>query len=373
MYSDELEKVASFLVHDSLLLQPGERVLVDSSGDEPLTPMLVRKIYDAGAFPIVKTMTTATIKEMIRGSSRESLLLWSRQELSRLKSMDAYINMTADRNMYEMEDVPPDRLVLYYKLLYQPILAAAAAKPKWLLLHYPTDALAQLAQMSLDQLQAMFVRSCDYAGRHLQTRYLPVSRLLERTSRVRIVSPGTELTFSIEGQASRLCDGSHNFPGGEIFTAPLLDSVNGAITFNVPFHAYGRCFRDIRLEFCEGRVVDVTCSDTRAFLALMGKDDGASRVGEFGIGLNPAITSPIGTPAYDEKMAGSIHLALGNSYSEAGNGNVSTVHMDLVLSQLTQHGGGALYFDETLVRHNGIFTLPELQHLNEELEEGDAS
>jgi aminopeptidase len=190
----------------------------------------------------------------------------------------------------------------------------------------------------------------------------PIVGMMEGTDEVRIVSPGTDLSFSIRGIPAVKCDGKENIPDGEVFTAPVKDSLNGHITFNIPALDRGITFHGIRLEFRNGRVVDASCQgDSQALNEILDTDEGARYVGEFALGVNPMITRPVKDALFDEKLAGSLHLALGSCGREAPNGNHSAIHWDIVQVQTEEYGGGEVYFDGELIRNDGRFTDSELE------------
>jgi aminopeptidase len=181
---------------------------------------------------------------------------------------------------------------------------------------------------------------------------------------VRLVAPGTDLHFSIEGIPVIKADGHVNIPDGEVFTAPVKDSVDGTIAYNTPSLYQGTEFRDIAFTFKSGKIVRATANEQEAIDRILDSDDGARYVGEFAIGLNPKVDRPMLDTLFDEKIAGSIHFTPGNSYDEAFNGNRSEVHWDLVLIQTAAWGGGEVWFDGELVRKDGLFLPDELKALN---------
>jgi aminopeptidase len=187
---------------------------------------------------------------------------------------------------------------------------------------------------------------------------------MARTDRVRIAAPGTDLSLSIKGIPVLKAAGKNNIPDGEVYTAPVRDSVNGTIIFNTPSLEDGVTFERIRLTFRDGRVVHADSNEPERLLQLLDTDEGARYLGEFALGVNPRINRPMKDTLYDEKIGGSLHVALGRAYEEADNGNHSSIHWDIVLIQTLQWGGGEIYFDEVLVRKDGLFVLPELAGLN---------
>jgi aminopeptidase len=189
---------------------------------------------------------------------------------------------------------------------------------------------------------------------------------MERTDRVRLVAPGTDLAFSIAGIPAVPCDGKLNIPDGEVFTAPVRDSVEGTIRFNAATIYQGHVHENVALRFEKGRVVEASSSDPEHLEAVLDSDEGARYVGEFAIGFHPHIRRPMKDILFDEKIAGSIHFTPGQAYDEAYNGNDSQVHWDLVLMMDEKAGGGEVWFDGELIRKDGRFVVPALEGLNPE-------
>jgi aminopeptidase len=192
----------------------------------------------------------------------------------------------------------------------------------------------------------------------------PLKALLDRTNKVRLVGDKTDLIFSIKDLKSIKCDGKFNIPDGEVYTAPVKNSVNGYITYNTPSQYQGFTFENIRLEFKDGKIINATSNDNQRINEVFDTDDGARYVGEFAIGVNPYILKPMKDTLFDEKVAGSIHFTPGACYDDCSNGNKSAIHWDLVLIQRPEYGGGEIYFDDVLIRKDGMFVLDELVGLN---------
>src|SRR5581483_3412957 len=195
----------------------------------------------------------------------------------------------------------------------------------------------------------------------------PLKQMMEKTDEVRLKGPNdTDLTFSIKDIPAIPCDGNRNIPDGEVFTAPVRDSVNGVIHFNAPTIYRGVTHNDIRLTFKNGKIVDATSTASDKLNEVLDSDPGARYVGEFAIGFNPYCTKPMKDILFDEKIAGSIHFTPGACYDEASNGNKSDIHWDMVMRQTPDVGGGEIKFDGKLVRKDGIFVVDELKGLNPE-------
>jgi aminopeptidase len=190
--------------------------------------------------------------------------------------------------------------------------------------------------------------------------------LMDKTDKVRITGPGTDLSFSIKDIPSIKCSGQNNIPDGEVFTAPVKDSVNGTISYNTPSPYNGFTFENVQLTFENGKIVKATANDSERINKIFDTDEGSRYVGEFAIGVNPFIKHPMKDILFDEKIDGSFHFTPGQAYEEAYNGNESNIHWDMVMIQRPDYGGGEIYFDDVLIRKDGVFVLPELEQLNPE-------
>ena len=187
---------------------------------------------------------------------------------------------------------------------------------------------------------------------------------MEKTDRVEIKGPGTDLRFSIKGIAAIICGGDRNIPDGEVFSCPVKDSVEGFVTFNAPTIYQGIGFDGIRLAFKNGKIVDATSNQTKKLNNILDSDPGARYIGEFSLGFNPYVMHPMRDILFDEKIAGSFHFTPGQAYEEADNGNRSQIHWDMVSIQRPDYGGGEIYFDGKLIRRDGEFLPKPLRSLN---------
>jgi len=248
----------------------------------------------------------------------------------------------------------------------RPVLNQRVDHTKWVVLRYPTESMSQQAGMSTEAFEDFYFDVCTLDYSKMDKAMTPLVELMNKTDRVRIVAKDTDLTFSIKGIPAIKCSGLRNIPDGEVYTAPVKDSVNGYITYNVPSVEEGIKFENVRLEFKDGKIVKATANDTVAVNKIFDTDEGARYVGEFALGVNPYITKAMGDILFDEKISGSIHFTPGQSYEDAPNGNKSAIHWDLVQVQTTEYGGGEIYFDDVLIRKDGMFVLDELKCLNPE-------
>ncbi len=359
--------LAQNLINYSLKLQKGEKVWLNLADiDDGMACALVEETYKAGGYPFVVMQNGRIERQIMRGMTQEQAELRMKFDLPKMQEMDAFIGVRGSHNVFESVDVDEEIQRMYSLVYYKPVHMQTRLKKKWVVLRYPNPSMAQLAQMSTDAFEEFYFSVCNLDYAKMSRAMDPLIELLDRTDRVRIVSPGTDLTFSIKGIPSIKCDGERNIPDGEVYTAPVKDSVNGVITYNTPSMVSGFKFENIRFSFKDGKIVEASSNDNLRINKHLDTDDGARYLGEFAIGVNPNINRPMLDTLFDEKIAGSIHLTPGNAYDEADNGNKSSVHWDLILIQTPEFGGGEIYFDDVLIRRDGMFVIPELFCLNPE-------
>ncbi len=368
MADPRYDRLADVLIRYSCKVQPGEAVLVEAF-DTPdrFVRALVRTITDAGGLPLVAQRSHVVMRELMLAASPEQMRLIGDTEAYRMAKVQAYVGVRGNPNISEWSDVPPEKMRLYQNLWWQPAHRdLRVSKTRWVVLRWPDPSMAQQALMSTEEFEDFYFRVCTMDYERMSRAMQPLAELMERTDRVRLVAPGTDLSFSILDIPAVCCDGGRNIPDGEVFTAPVKDSIEGTIAFNTPSIYLGSTHENIRLTFREGRVVEAESSNTTHLEKVLDSDAGARYVGEFALGFNPHITQPMKDTLFDEKIVGSIHLTPGNAYKEAWNGNESDVHWDMVLRMTPETGGGEIYFDDRLIRKDGRFVLPELEDLNPE-------
>ena len=368
MKDPRIQKLADVLIHYSTELKSGENVLIEA-GDVPesLVQALIRSAVEVGAKPYVWQRQNIVMRELLLHSSDEQLKLIGEMELAWMKKMDAYIGIRGGLNINEMSDVPQEKKKSYQELIFKPVhLEQRINHTKWVVLRYPTSSFAQQAGMSTDAFEDFFFDVCTLDYAKMEKAMLPLHELMEKTDQVHIKGPGTDLRFSIKGIPAILCQGKHNIPDGEVFTAPVKNSVEGTIAYNVPTIYHGITFSDVKFHFEKGKIVEATADKTDQLNEILDTDEGARYIGEFAIGFHPYITKPMLDILFDEKIAGSFHFTPGQAYEEADNGNQSTVHWDLVNIQTAEMGGGEIYFDGKLIRKDGKFVLNQLHGLNPE-------
>ncbi len=366
MHDPRFDLLAAVLVEHSLELQTRERVLVELFDVPPAMGIsLVRAIRQAGGVPFVQLHNGRLSRELLRESSEAQYSLLSEIELARMKQMDCYVAMRGSHNITELSDVPGDRMKMAMALM-RPVLDYRIRKTRWVVLRWPTPSMAQQAGMSTEQFEDFYFKVCTLDYGRMKAGMAKLQAWMERTDRVHITGPDTDLRFSIKGIPAIPCGGTHNIPDGEVFTCPVRESVEGHVSFNAPTVYQGVNFDQIRLTFQKGRIVDARANNTERLNQILDSDEGARYIGEFSLGFHPHIQTPMRDILFDEKIAGSFHFTPGQAYEEADNGNRSQVHWDMVCIQRPEYGGGEVWFDDTLIRKDGRFVVPDLESLNPE-------
>ena len=356
MKDDRFQLLARGLVRYSTALKKGERVLIELfDAPDDIGVALIREVRAAGGVPYVQTYSSRVQRELLRAAGEEQYRFAAGLEMKRMQGMQAYIAIRGAYNIFESSDVPPDRMKLAMKLM-RPVMDHRVKKTKWVVLRWPTSAMAQQAQMSTEAFEDFYFRVCTLDYAKLVPGMRALKKLMDRTDKVHIKGPGTDLRFSIKGIGSVICGGLRNIPDGEVFSCPVKDSVEGEVCFNVPTVFQGVSFDGIRLKFSKGKVVEAVSSNTKRLNEILDSDAGARYIGEFSLGFNPLILQPMRDILFDEKIAGSFHFTPGQAYEEADNGNRSQVHWDMVCIQRPEYGGGEVWFDGKLIRKNGLFT-----------------
>lgn len=372
MNDPRIDRLAALLVEHSCELKAGEKVLIEAFDlpDPALVCRLVEKVVARGALPMVQYRNNTVLRSLYRYCDRDALQLMGDLDAAVMSQMNAYIGIRGAENSNEMADVPGERMTAVQECIWKPVhLDIRVRKTKWVVMRYPTPSMAQSANTSSEAFEDFFFDVCtaDYA--EMARRQEPLKALMERTDKVHVRGPGTDLTFSIKEIPVVPCNGRRNIPDGEVFTAPVRDSINGTIQYNASSLYQGTVFDDVRFEFDKGRIVGATCRGKSDRLnEILDSDEGGRYIGEWSLGCNNRIRRPMLDTLFDEKIGGSMHLTPGNAYETADNGNRSQVHWDLVLIQTPEYGGGEIWFDETLIRKDGQFLPDDLQPLNEGLD-----
>jgi len=362
-------KLAITLINYSCRLQPSENILIEAI-DVPheFTKELIRVVNEVAARPLILLKSNEIERALRMNATREQFELIAHAEKQLMKRADCYLGIRGNFNISETSDVSTPKQKIYESTIWNRVHRdIRVPKTRWCVLRWPTPSMAQMAEMSTEAFEEFFFNVCTLDYAKMSRAMQPLKALMQRTDRVRIKGPGdTDLTFSIKGIPTLTCDGHRNIPDGEIFTAPVRDSVNGTIHYNCPSLYRGTTHTDVRLTFKNGTIIHATSNNTTHLNEVLDTDAGARHIGEFAIGINPYCTKPMKDTLFDEKIAGSIHFTPGASYDTASNGNKSAIHWDLVLCQTPDFGGGQIYFDNKLIRDNGRFIHKELHPLNPE-------
>lgn len=368
MKDQRIDQLAKTLINYSVELKPGENILIESIGSElPLVKALIKETFKAGGVPFVTIKNNELLRELLNECSVEQIKKMAAFEIARMKEMKAYIGIRAGENVSELGAVPSDKMKIYSENYSKPLHSDQRVKhTRWCVLRYPNHAMAQLASMATDVFEDFYFKVCNLDYSKMSVAMDSLVKVMEKTDKVRITGKDTDLSFSIKGMPAIKCDGKLNIPDGEVFSAPVRDSVNGVLSYNTPAVYQGVTFENIRLEFKAGKIVKATANNTERINEIFDTDEGARFIGEFAIGVNPFIDKPMKDTLFDEKIKGSIHFTPGSCYDECNNGNNSSIHWDLVFIQRPEYGGGEIWFDDQLIRKDGVFVVDELKCLNPE-------
>lgn len=368
MKDPRIQQLAKNLIQYSVKLQKGEKILIENFGlQKELVTALVKEAYEAGGLPFVSLKDHTVDRSLLMGASAEQYELIAQFEANVMKEMDAYIGLRAGDNIFEQSDVPAEKMKIQGDTVGKKVhREIRVPKTKWVVLRYPTESMAQLSKMSKEAFEDFYFNVCNLDYGKMNKAMDALVELMNKTDKVQLIGKDTNLTFSIKDIPAVKCAGEMNIPDGEVFTAPVRNSVNGVITYNTPSPYQGFTFENVKLTFENGKIVDATANDTERINHIFDTDEGARFVGEFAIGVNPYIQHPMQDILFDEKIDGSFHFTPGECYEAAYNGNHSNIHWDMVMIQRPEYGGGEIYFDDVLIRKDGRFIIKELEALNPE-------
>ncbi len=363
------EKLANNLLTYSVNIQKGETILIEVLGEEalPLAKEIMKIAEELGAKPYFNILNYELLRIFLQNADEEQIKMYAKHDEIRMKDMDAYIGIRAPSNTAELNGISKEVMELYNKYYTVPVHFEQRVKhTKWCILRYPNNSMAQMSKMNIEEFEDFFFNVCNLDYEKMSKSMDNLKKLMNKTDKVHILGPNTDLTFSIKGIPVEKYTGTFNIPDGEVATAPVKDSVSGYITYNTETSYNGITFNNIRFEFENGKIIKATANKEKELNEILDIDEGARYIGEFAFGLNPYIEKPIGDTLFDEKIKGSFHFTPGNSLEESDNGNRSSIHWDIVNIQTIEYGGGEIYFDDVLIRKDGKFVLPELECLNPE-------
>ncbi|MCE9558074.1 MAG: aminopeptidase [Armatimonadetes bacterium] len=370
MLDPRITQLAELFCGHAVRLDASDRLLIHAFDipDEAVAEF-VRIARSKGSQVMLRLESSVIRRELMLGMTAENARTIADVELHEMKQATAYIALRGGSNYAEMSEVSSETMAMWSKEYSTPVVfGQRVPHSKWAVTRWPSPGMAQQAGMSTKAFEDFFFKVCclDYAKMSVASK--PLEDLMNRTDRVEIKGPGTNLSFSIKGVGAVACCGEANIPDGECFTAPVRESMNGEITYNTVSLYQGTEFKDIYYRVVNGRIEEARAgSQTDKLNQILDTDEGARYFGEWALGFNPHVLEPMKDTLFDEKIAGSFHLTPGNAYDPpGGNGNKSAIHWDTVLIQRPEYGGGEIWFDGVLVRKDGLFVLPELQGLNPE-------
>lgn len=365
MVDPRIKKMANVLVNYSLQIKKGDLFVIQGS---ELAMPLIKEIYKealrVGANPEVFLTPTGTKEIFFKEASEEQLSFVSPLRLHMIKSIDAILNIMGGYNTKELSGVDPKRIALNAKAnkeindIFNERVNSGDLR--WCLCQYPTHSGAQESNMSLDEYTEFIFEACLLneddpikAWENVKKNHERIIDYLKDKDFIEIKSKDTHLKLRVGGRKWINCFGDNNFPDGEVFTAPIEDSIEGHIRFSFPGIYMGKEIEDIRLTFEKGKVVKAGAAKGEDLLhALLDTDEGARYIGEFAIGTNYGIKKFTKNMLFDEKIGGTIHLALGNAYGESGGKNKSVIHWDMLCDM---KDGGEIYADGELFYKDGKF------------------
>ena len=370
MLDPRYTKLADLLINYSTCLQAGEHILIEAF-DMPreMVIAIIKAATAVGGHPHVAIRDAQVMRALHDDALDDQFEIWSEYDLERMAKMDAYLGLRGSHNVSEMSGLESDRQQAWGRIYSTPVhMKQRLNHTRWCVLRWPTPGMAQLAGMNTETFEDFYFDVCTLDYSLMAEAATALVDVMNATDTVHIQGPGdTDLTFSIKDIPAIPCCGKLNIPDGEVFTAPVKDSINGVIQYNTPSIYRGHSFENIRLEFKDGKIVGCSADQGGEFLEdIFNSDVGARYVGEFAIGFNPYIKEAMKDILFDEKIAGSLHFTPGNAYDDACNGNKSEVHWDLVLIQRPEYGGGTISFDGEVIRQDGMFVKEELLGLNPE-------
>ena len=356
MPDPRVEKLAKILVRHSACVKKGDRVLISASSElaKPLVLEVYKEVMLAGGHPMTSISFEETSNLFYDCATVDQIRNFPKIKLHEAKNIDCMISIRAALNKKALSNVDPKRIAARSKVV-RPISEVIVNETRWVICNFPTNALAQEADMSLEEYEGFLYGATNIDWMAVKRKELKLKNALDRANTVHIVGKDTDLKISIRGRKAIPCYGERNMPDGEVFLSPIEDSAEGHIFYEMPAIYQGREVTGIRLKFSKGRVVDARADKNEKFLiTMLDTDKGARYLGELGIGVNYGIQKFSKDILFDEKIGGTVHLAVGRSYEEAGGKNISAIHWDMIKDL---RKGGVIYLDGKAVQKNGKFLI----------------
>jgi len=368
MDQGDIQKLAYQFAHNAVEVKAGDNVWIEYVGPEAsvLADACRDEVVAAGGNPYMIDVGGAAITQFLSTATEDDMKAEGQRRLDLMKTMQGFIRVRDSADLATVK-ASKETKNLYDQYL-KPSLEWRVNHTRWLLVETPTAAFAKASGMDLPRFEEFYRDVCLADYQSMETAVKPLNDLMRATDKVHLTGVGTDLRFSIKDIGAVSCTGKRNIPDGECYSAPVKDSVEGAIKFG-PSKYSGESFQSISLRFEKGKIIEAvaeTDERTVALNAILDKDAGARYIGEFAIAFNPYVLHPTGLILFDEKIDGSIHFTPGQCYDEASNGNDSIVHWDMVHIQRPDYGGGTIEFDGQIIRKDGVFVHPKLLGLNPE-------
>jgi len=361
MYSTEDKQLAEKLLNHSVELQQDENIMLQLIGFNGigLLRALTQSVRERKANPFIKIEDPEINRLLIEHGDADFWKIQSNaDQLPLMKEMDAFIGIRGAENIYETSEADKEANKAYSEQFLKPVhFKERVNNTKWCVLRYPSAAFAMNAKRPTERFRKFYFDACLFDYEKLREAMNPLEKRLRKTDLIELKGDETDISFSVKGQNWVPCFGKRNIPDGELFSSPILASVNGQITY-APSVYQGKPFEFVKLIVSDGVVVDFDSSNNDALKEILDTDSGARQFGEFSFGLNPVIEKPMYDILFDEKIYGSNHLTLGQDYEIAPNGNKSSIHWDLVCI------GADVYLDGELIRKEREFVVEELKGLN---------
>lgn len=356
MSDPRVKKLASILVKHSLRVKKDETVLIASSTElaKPLVLEVYREVMKVGGHPMTSINFEETANIFYDMATPKQLAFFPETKHFEAKNTDCFVNIRASANKKALSNVNPKPVGKRSKVL-RPISEEIVNRKRWVLCNFPTNSLAQEADMSLEEYEEFVYNATNIDWMKVKQKEMKLKAALDRASEVHIVGKDTDLRLSIKGRKAIPCFGERNMPDGEVFLSPVESSAEGYIYYEMPAIYQGREVTGIRLKFKAGKVVEARADKNEDFLlAMLDTDEGGRFLGELGVGVNYGIQKFTKDILFDEKIGGTVHLAVGRSYESAGGKNVSAIHWDMIKDL---RKGGAIYLDGKLIQKDGRFLI----------------
>ena len=349
-------EVADLLVNHATKIKKGEKVFIAmyEAHTEDLVTAICQKIFENGAYPQVQFLSEKIRNKLLQYGNEEQLQHIPDIEMLGIEWADVYLGIRGAFNLGETWNIESEKRSLN-QVVNGKISKARWEQTRWCLIRVPNSDMASQAQIPYERLLDDFFKSCLIDWELKKQEWNKLKEYLEKGKNIRIVADNTDLSFSVENRKWVIFDGTMNLPDGEIATAPITETVNGYIKFNKPAILGGQLFNDVSFKWENGVLIDLQCSNNNQLLKkIISSDSGSSLIGEFAFGLNDALKNFCNDILLDEKINGTIHIALGRAYKECGDINDSSIHWDMVLDTRSK---SIIYMDDKKIFENGKFII----------------